>query len=99
MQKIFSRIHAIPQLSSLGSPGIDPLSPPAFPMSKCRYWLHPQEGHPELLPPPHMGHKPGMGRAQKQGDHSSELLAQRQQDAAGGWIGKSPIKIKSQGID
>lgn len=52
MQKIFSRIHAIPQLSSLGSPGIDPLSPPAFPMSKCRYWLHPQEGHPELLPPP-----------------------------------------------
>lgn len=62
MQKIFSRIHAIPQLSSLGSPGIDPLSPPAFPMSKCRYWLHPQEGHPELLPPPY-GSQTGHGES------------------------------------
>lgn len=26
MQKIFSRIHAFPQLSLLGSPGMDPLN-------------------------------------------------------------------------
>lgn len=49
--------------------------------------------------PPPGGHNLGTGTPQQRGDGGSKLLTQSQGDAAQGWVGKSLIMIKSQGID
>lgn len=64
MQKIFSRIHAFPQLSLLGSPGMDPLNPPHFLWANKGSGCTSRKDTPSCCSP-HMGHKLGTERPQQ----------------------------------
>lgn len=66
--------------------------------NRCQLPPVPVPPLPAPSPPPG-GHNLGTGTPQQRGDGGSEPLTQSQGDAAQGWVGKSPIKIKSQGID